>query len=67
MRNSFNFLLIALICMDSSYLIGWIIEAFRKSFQVRRREREGRASLWQKVSNGQGWGKAALFGTTGSF
>ena len=33
MRNSFNFLLIALICMDSSYLIGWIIEAFRKSFQ----------------------------------
>ena len=37
MRNSFNFLLIALICMDSSYLIGWIIEAFRKSFQGRNR------------------------------
>ena len=41
MRNSFNFLLIALICMDSSYLIGWIIEAFRKSFQ-------GRMDGWKK-------------------
>ena len=38
MRNSFNFLLIALICMDSSYLIGWIIEAFRKSFHVSGRK-----------------------------
>ena len=34
MRNSFNFLLIALICMDSCYLIGAILEAVRKSFQM---------------------------------
>ena len=34
MRNSFNFLLIALICMDSCYLCGAILEAFRKSFDL---------------------------------
>ena len=32
MRNSFNFLLIALICMDSCYLVGAILESFRKCF-----------------------------------
>ena len=32
MRNSFNFLLIALICMDSCYLVGAVVEAFRRSF-----------------------------------
>ena len=34
MRNSFNFLLIALICMDSCYLIGAILESFRKCFYL---------------------------------
>ena len=47
MRNSFNFLLIALICMDSSYLIGWIIEAFRKSFHV-----SGRKEAAQPLGSG---------------
>ena len=46
MRNSFNFLLIALICMDSSYLIGWIIEAFRKSFHVSGRKEERGSLCW---------------------
>lgn len=32
MRNSFNFLLIALIFMDSCYLVGSVCDAFRKSF-----------------------------------
>ena len=31
MRNSFNLLLVALACMDSCYLIGAILEAFRYS------------------------------------
>ena len=30
MRNSFNFLLIALICMDSSFLFCSILDVFRK-------------------------------------
>ena len=30
MRNSFNFLLIALICMDSCFLFGAILDGFRK-------------------------------------
>ena len=30
MRNSFNFLLIALICMDSGFLLASAIEVFRK-------------------------------------
>ena len=34
MRNSFNFLLIALICMDSCYLIGAMLESFRKCFAL---------------------------------
>ncbi len=34
MRNSFNLLLIALICFDSWYLFGSILESFRKSFQL---------------------------------
>ena len=34
MRNSFNFLLIALICMDSCVLIGSILESIRKSFML---------------------------------
>ena len=34
MRNSFNFLLIALISMDSCYLIGAILESFRKCFYL---------------------------------
>ena len=34
MRNSFNFLLIALICMDSCYLIGSILESFRKGLDM---------------------------------
>ncbi len=32
MRNSFNLLLIALICFDSWYLFGSILEAFRRTF-----------------------------------
>ena len=32
MRNSFNFLLIALICIDSCVLVGSILESFRRSF-----------------------------------
>ena len=32
MRNSFNLLLIALICMDSCFLIGSILESFRRGF-----------------------------------
>ena len=61
MRNSFNFLLIALICMDSSYLIGWIIEAFRKSFQGRKERRKEEplppfAEL-QNCDHIQGWAK----------
>ncbi|XP_059098618.1 FMRFamide peptide receptor frpr-18-like [Tigriopus californicus] len=34
MRNSFNFLLIALFFMDSCYLVGSITEAIRKSFNA---------------------------------
>ena len=34
MRNSFNFLLIALICMDSCYLIGASLESLRKCFAL---------------------------------
>lgn len=34
MRNSFNFLLIALICMDSCYLVASILESFRRGFQL---------------------------------
>ena len=34
MRNSFNFLLIALFFMDSCYLVGSITEAIRKSFDA---------------------------------
>lgn len=34
MRNSFNVLLIALICMDSCYLVFAMLEAFRKSFNM---------------------------------
>ena len=34
MRNSFNFLLIALICMDSCYLVGAMLESFRKCFSL---------------------------------
>ena len=30
MRNSFNFLLIALICMDSGFLLASVFEVFRK-------------------------------------
>ena len=32
MRNSFNLLLIALICMDSCFLITSIVDCFRKGF-----------------------------------
>ena len=34
MRNSFNFLLIALICMDSCFLVMAICESFRKGFAL---------------------------------
>ncbi len=34
MRNSFNLLLIALACFDNVYLIGGILEAFRKHFDL---------------------------------
>jgi hypothetical protein len=34
MRNSFNFLLIALICMDSCYLVASILESFRRGFNL---------------------------------
>ncbi len=34
MRNSFNLLLIALICFDSWFLFGLILESFRRTFQV---------------------------------
>lgn len=34
MRNSFNFLLIALFCMDSIYLFASILESFRKGFSM---------------------------------
>lgn len=34
MRNSFNSLLVALIFMDSCYLIGGILESFRQSFEM---------------------------------
>ena len=33
MRNSFNFLLIALICMDSGFLLASVFEVFRKLSQ----------------------------------
>ena len=32
MRNSFNLLLISLLCFDSWYLFGSILESFRRSF-----------------------------------
>ena len=34
MRNSFNLLLIALICFDSWYLFGMILETFRRTFRI---------------------------------
>eukprot|EP00095_Tigriopus_kingsejongensis_P000415 maker-scaffold19_size710362-snap-gene-6.13 protein:Tk00415 transcript:maker-scaffold19_size710362-snap-gene-6.13-mRNA-1 annotation:"AGAP001862-PA" len=34
MRNSFNLLLIALACFDCCYLLGSILESFRKSFHL---------------------------------
>jgi hypothetical protein len=34
MRNSFNILLIALALFDNTYLIGSILESFRKRFQL---------------------------------
>lgn len=34
MRNSFNLLLIALICFDSWYLFGSILESFRRIFHL---------------------------------
>ncbi|QQP49032.1 Uncharacterized protein FKW44_009544 [Caligus rogercresseyi] len=34
MRNSFNLMLIALVCMDSTYLLSSIIESFRISFHM---------------------------------
>ena len=34
MRNSFNFLLIALICMDSCFLVAMMCESFRKGFYL---------------------------------
>nr|XP_040571530.1 FMRFamide receptor-like isoform X2 [Lepeophtheirus salmonis] len=34
MRNSFNLMLIALVCMDSTYLLSSIIESFRISFNM---------------------------------
>lgn len=34
MRNSFNWLLIALACFDNIYLLGSILESFRKDFQL---------------------------------
>ena len=34
MKNSFNHMLIALAIFDSGYLIGSILESFRKSFQL---------------------------------
>ncbi len=32
MRNSFNFLLIGLICMDSAFLLFFVVDVFRKDF-----------------------------------
>ncbi len=32
MRNSFNFLLIALICMDSGFIVFFVLDCFRKDF-----------------------------------
>ena len=34
MRNSFNILLIALALFDNTYLVGSILESFRKRFQL---------------------------------
>ena len=34
MRNSFNFLLIALICMDSCFLITSFLDCFRRGFNI---------------------------------
>jgi hypothetical protein len=34
MRNSFNMLLVALICFDSWYLFGSILESFRRNFEL---------------------------------
>ena len=37
MRNAFNLLLIALCLFDSGYLLGAILESFRKSFKLVRK------------------------------
>jgi hypothetical protein len=34
LRNSFNLLLVALAAFDSTYLVGAILESFRKSFKM---------------------------------
>ena len=34
MRNSFNWLLIGLACFDNVYLLGSILESFRKDFEM---------------------------------
>ncbi len=34
MRNSFNFLLIALICMDSAFLVFFVLDCFRRDFGI---------------------------------
>lgn len=34
MRNSFNLLLVSLACFDSTYLLGAIMESFRKNFSL---------------------------------
>ena len=48
MRNSFNWLLIGLACFDNVYLLGSILESFRKDFEMVSNFLEGQltANSW---------------------